>query len=141
MRMLLYSIADEMFASPLGAILESLDSPDVSPIPGSDEHALGVVNVRGRRIAAYSPSSALNVSPGAAAGAALVIDGTPSPVALLVTDVDDVLEVDAGEIRIAPGSENPDGVLIGVFHRDGRLVSVVDPLAIRDACLAAGAKR
>lgn len=141
MRVLLYSIADEMFASPLATIVESLDSPEVSPVPGSDEHALGVVDVRGRRIPAYSPSCALNVPLGAAAGAALVIGGAPSPIALLVTDVDDILEVDASEIRIAPGSEDPDGVLLGVFHRNGRIVSVVDPLAIRDKCLAAGAGR
>lgn len=141
MRVLLYSIADELFASPLASIIESLDTPVVRPMPGADDHAMGVLDFRGRHIAAYSPSCALNVSIAGAPGAALVIEGSPSPIAFLVTDVDDVLEVDPSEIRIAPGSEDPDGVLLGVFQHDGKLVSLVDAVAVRDACLAAGAKR
>jgi Chemotaxis signal transduction protein len=141
MRVLLYSIADELFASPLATIVESLDSPSVLPMPGADEHAIGVLEVRGRHIAAFSPSCALNVALGAPAGAALVIEGSPSPIAFLVSDVDDVFDVDATEIRTGPGCEDPDGILLGVFQHEGKLVSLVDALAIRDACLAAGAKR
>lgn len=60
---------------------------------------------------------------------------------LLISDVDDVIEIDATEIRIAPGSDDHDGVMLGVFQHNGRLVSVVDPLAVRDVTLAAGARR
>lgn len=141
MRVLLYSIADEQFASPLATIEESLDCPVVRPMPGANEYAVGVVDVRGRRIAAYSPSVALNVSLVEPHRAALVIAGPPAPIALLITDVDDVVEIDPSELRIAPGSDEADGILLGVFQHAGRLVSVVDPLAIRDACLAAGATR
>lgn len=141
MRVLLYSIGDELFASPLATIAESLDHPVVRPMPGSDEHAVGVVDLRNRRIAAYSPTVALNVSLTGEPAAALVIDGQTAPIALLVSDVDDVVEVDPSEIRIAPGSEDHDGILLGVFQHAGKLVSVVDPLAIRDACLAERARR
>lgn len=141
MRVLLYSIADELFASPLATIEESVDQPLVRAMPGSDEHALGVVDLRGKRICAYSPAAALNVKLDAAPGAALVIDGPPTQIALLISDVDDVVEVDPTEIRSAPGSDAHDGILLGVFHHAGRLVSLVDPLAIRDACLSSGAAR
>jgi chemotaxis signal transduction protein len=140
MRVLLYSIADEIFASPLATIELSVDKPDVRPMPGADDHALGVVDVRGRRIAAYSPKAALNVDLVEPAGAALVIESGGAPMVLLISDVDDVIEIDATGIRIAPGSDDHDGVLLGVFQHGGRLISLVDPLAIRDVTLAAGAR-
>jgi chemotaxis signal transduction protein len=141
MRVLLYSVGDELFASPLSAIVESLDRPTVLPMPGADDHAVGVIDLRGRRIAAYSPAAALNVSISESAGAALVLEGDTTAIALLISDVDDVLEIDPTEIRNAPGSDHADGVLLGVFQHGGRLVSVVDPHAIRDVCLGAGARR
>lgn len=141
MRVLVYSIAEELFGSPLASIEQSIDTPSVRPMPGADEHAVGVVDVRGRRIAAYSPKAALNVDLIEPAGAALIIESGGAPMALLISDVDDVLEIDAREIRTAPGSDDHDGVLLGVFHHAGRLISIVDPLAIRDVTLAAGARR
>lgn len=141
MRVLLYSIADEQFASPLATIEESIDCPAIRPIPGATDHAVGVIDVRGRRIAAYSPTIALNVELTGPHGAALVIEGPPAPIALLISDVDDVVEFDPSELRIAPGADSADGILLGVFQHAGRLVSVVDPHAIRDACLSAGAVR
>ena len=137
MRSISIRIADEQFASPLATIEESLDCPVVRPMPGANEHAVGVVDVRGRRIVAYSPSVALNVSLAGPHGAALVIAGPPAPIALLVSDVDDVVEIDPSELRIAPGSDEADGILLGVFQHAGRLVSVVDPHAIRDARISA----
>ena len=140
MRVLVYSIADELFASPLASIEQSIDAPNVRPIPGADDHAVGVVEVRGRSIAAYSPRAALNVELIEPAAAALLIESGGSPMVLLISDVDDVIEIDASDIRIAPGSDDHDGVLLGVFQHHGRLVSVVDPQAIRDLTLGVGAR-
>jgi purine-binding chemotaxis protein CheW len=141
MRALLYSVGVETFASPLSALEESIDHPLVRPMPGADEHAVGVIDVRGRRIAAYSPLAALNVSLEGEAGAALVIGGDAAAIALLISDVDDVVEIDPTEIRTAPGSDDADGILLGVFRHGGKLVSVVDPYAIHELCLSAGARR
>lgn len=141
MRVLLFSIGEELFASPLATIAESLDEPQIKPMPGAGDHAVGVIDLRGRKIPAYSPSVALKVSPEEKAGAALVIGEDSACIALLISDVDDVLEVDPSEIRMAPGSEDPDGILLGVFQHEGRLVSFVDSDAIRDACHGSGAKR
>jgi len=133
---LLFSVGKEMFASPLSTVEESVDRPAVHPMPGSDSNALGVVDLRGRRLAAYSPAGCLNAPLGGDAGAALIIGDGPSAIALLVTDVDDVVEIDPRGIRVAPGSEDADGILLGIFKRGGRLVSVVDPHAIREFCLS-----
>ena len=143
MRVLLYTIANELFASPLATIEETIDRPQVRSMPGSDEHAVGVVDVRGRRIAAYSPKAALRVELGEEAGAGLIIGSGAGAMILLISDVDDVIELDATAIRPAPGSDDHDGVLLGVFQHHDKLVSVVDPLAIRDASLSAvtGARR
>lgn len=141
MRVLLFSVGDEQFAAPLATVEESLDRPPVRAMPGADDHTLGVVDLRGRRIVAYSPVASLNVPLGGDAGAALVIGGDAAPIALLVSDVDDTLEIDPADIRVAPGSDDLDGVLLGVFQHEGRLVSMVDPYAIREVCLAAGARR
>ncbi len=141
MRILLFSVGSELFAAPLSAVEESLDTPVVRPMPGSDDHALGVCELRGRHIAAYSPAAPLNVSLDGEAGAALVLGGDSASIVLLVSDVDDVVEIDPSEIRIAPGSNDPDGILLGVFQHGGKLVSFVDPHAISDFCLASGARR
>lgn len=139
MRALLFSVGSELFAAPLSALEETIDHPRVRSVPGTDEHARGVVVVRGRRIAAYSAAVPLRVELEGEPGAALVIGGEP-PIALLISDVDDVLEVDPAAIRMAPGAEDADGVLLGVVQHGGRLVSVVDPRAIRDVSLSAGAR-
>ena len=142
MRVLLFSVGDELFAAPLIAILESLDNPRVLPVPGADDHARGVLDLRGRRVAAYSPAAALNIDLTGEPGAALLLesDGDGPPIALLISDVDDVLDVDEADVRAAPGAADPDGILLGVIQLGGRLVSLVDPAAIREVCLAAKAR-
>jgi chemotaxis signal transduction protein len=141
MKVLLFSVDDELFASPLSALCESVDEPLVHAMPGAGHHAIGVLDLRGRRIPAFSPETPLNVAIEGKPGAALVIGDDAAFIALLVSDVNDVLEVDPSEIRIAPGSDDADGILLGVFQHEGKLVSLVDPDAIRDACLATGARR
>jgi purine-binding chemotaxis protein CheW len=141
-RVLLFSVGDELFAAPLIAIAESVDHPRVLPVPGADNHARGVIDLRGRRIAAYSPAAALNVDLAGEPGAALLLegDGDETPIALLVSDVDDVVDFDEAGVRAAPGPADPDGILRGVIQLGGRLVSLVEPAAIREACLAVKAR-
>lgn len=141
MRALLFSAGPEHFAAPLASVSETVDSPRVHPVPGSDEDAPGVIDLRGRRVPAYAPSSGLNLRLEGPAAAALIIGEGESAIALLVSEVHDVLDLDAAEQLAVPGGVDAAGVVVGVVNRDGKLISVVDMTALRDACRAARARR
>lgn len=141
MRILLFSVGDEQFAAPVGDVEESIDHPSVISVPGCDEHARGVIDVRGRCICAYSPLAALDIDVDGDPGAALILGGKSTPIALLVSDVDDILDIDESTVRRVPGAGDSDDVLLGVIQREGRLVSLVDPEAIRELTLSSAVKR
>ncbi len=141
MRILLFSVGGERFGAPVEGVEESIDRPTVLAVPGSDERARGVIDVRGHRIPAYSPKAAFDIDLEGDAGAALILGGKSAPIALLVSDVEDILDVDDDAIHASPLRGGADEVLVGVIQREGRLISLVDPDAIRDVTLSHVAKR
>jgi chemotaxis signal transduction protein len=56
-------------------------------------------------------------------------------VGVAVDDVDDVITLDLATVRPSPGTEDPDGVLLGVVRQGNELIAIVDPDAIVATCL------
>ena len=133
--LLLFSVGRELFATPLSAVEEAIELAEIRPIPEMSASMLGVTELRGRMIPIYSPSRSLGVDLGAAPAAALIVHTGERRIALAVDDVEDVLELDLTELRDAPGTDDLDGVLVGVARRGKALVAVVDGESLVVACL------
>jgi len=134
--LLLFRVGRELFATPLAAIDEAVELEEVRAIPEMPASMLGVTDLRGRMIPIYSPARSLGVELGAAPAAALVVRAGERRMALAVDDVEDVLDVDLGTLRDAPGSDDADGVLAGVVRHGRTLVAVLDGESLVAACLS-----
>lgn len=133
--LLLFRVGHELFAAPLASVEEAVELPAIRHLPEMADDMLGMFALRGRMMPIYSPSRPLGVSLGAAPTAALVVRAGAQRVALAVDDVDDVLDLDLGTLRDAPGVEDADGILLGVARRGRDLVAVLDGDALVAACL------
>lgn len=133
--LLLFRVGHELFAAPLRSVDEVVELPAIRHLPEMADDMLGMFALRGRMIPIYSPSRALGVSLGATPTAALVVRAGAHRVALAVDDVDDVLDLDLGTLRDAPGVDDADGILLGVARRGRDLVAVLDGDALVVACL------
>ena len=132
--LLLFRVGRERFAVRLCDVEEALESPVIHPIPERAREMLGVCALRGRLVPVYAPSRVLGVTLDAHA-VALVFPFGDKRIAIAVDDVDDVFTMKTAALRDAPGTDDTDGVLVGVTRRDGRLVSVLDATALVTACL------
>lgn len=122
---LLFRVAGESFAAPLGDVEEAVDVGALHDLPGANGALRGVVLVRERLLPAYVPAAALGVMP-LAGGTALVIRRGDVRVAVLVDDVDDVITVREGELQAAPSGGAAMGVVRGVVRHASQLVALVD---------------
>ena len=133
--LLRFRIGSERFALRLAEVEEAVESPELHPLPEMRRDLLGVCALRGRLVPVYAATQPLGVRLDTP-GIALVLAGLVRPIAIAVDDVEDVFTLTAAALRPAPGTEDPDGVLVGVTRHNGRLVSVLDGAALAAACLA-----
>jgi purine-binding chemotaxis protein CheW len=133
--LLTFHVGRERFATSLGSIEEAVERPDVYRVPEMPETMLGVFSLRGRLIPVCSPMRALGVELVALEPTVLLMRAGTRRVGVAVDDVDDVIALDLATIRPSPGTEDPDGVLLGVVRQGNELIAIVDPDAIVATCL------
>ncbi|MBI2795594.1 MAG: purine-binding chemotaxis protein CheW [Gemmatimonadetes bacterium] len=133
--LLRFRVGRERFALRLAEVEEAVESPELHPIPEAPREMLGVVALRGRLVPVYAPARALGVRLDTPS-IALVLAGLVRPIGIAVDDVEDVFTMAAAALRPAPGTDDPDGVLLGVTRHGRRLVSVLDGAALAAACTA-----
>ena len=133
--LLRFRVGSERFALRLSEVEEAVESPVLHPLPEMRRGLLGVCALRGRLVPVYAPSQPLGVRLDTPT-VALVLAGLARPLAIAVDDVEDVFTLTAAELRGAPGTDDPDGVLLGVTRHRNRLVSVLDGAALAAACIA-----
>ena len=133
--LLTFHVGRERFATSLGSIEEAVERPDVYRVPEMPETMLGVFSLRGRLIPVCSPMRALGVELAGAEPTVLLMRVGARRVGVAVDDVDDVIMLNLAAIRPAPGTEDPDGVLLGVVRQGDELIAIVDPDAIVATCL------
>ena len=133
--LLTFHVGRERFATSLGSIEEAVERPDVYRVPEMPETMLGVFSLRGRLIPVCSPMRALGVELAGAEPTVLLMRVGARRVGVAVDDVDDVIMLNLAAIRSAPGTEDSDGVLLGVVRQGNDLIAIVDPDAIVATCL------
>ncbi len=140
-RLLVFRLGAELFGVELGTVSEVVDAPPVRPVPDAPATMLGVAALRDGLIPILDPRGALNLHGSASpspdgrrgSGAALVFDVGGRRVGLAVDDVVDVMTLERGALRHAPGVDAGDRILRGVLRRNTDLIGVLDAPALLTA--------
>lgn len=133
--LLMFRIGDELFATDLASVEEAVALPEIHHLPEMPAAMLGAFNLRGRLTPVYSPSHVIGVPLRGEAQAALLVRSGTRRLGLAVDDVEDVFQVDFATVREAPGTDDVDGILLGVAHHGQELVAIVDAEALVAACV------
>ena len=133
--LLMFRIGEELFATDLASVEEAVTLPEIHHLPEMPVAMLGAFNLRGRLTPVYSPSQVIGVPLRGAAQAALLVRSGTRRLGLAVDDVEDVFQVDLATVREAPGTDDADGILLGVAHHGKELVAIVDAEALVAACV------
>jgi len=134
-------VGAERFALPATVVHELIDAPAVTWVPGGGAGVLGQLRYRFRTVTAFDAAGALGVPRGDGPGAALILRDAARRIAIIVDDVEDLVNVEPSRVLPLPPGTDPDGLLAGVYIWEGAanvLVSVVrgEPFLARVAAHA-----
>lgn len=144
-RYLSFSLGGEEYAIALLAVKEVIAVPEVTPIPFTPPHFLGIMNLRGQVISVIDFRAKLGIKPAATSETAVIIcDLSPLCLGVVVDSINSVvapIEKDIAEKPTIQSSRNTE-YITGVFKRDKSLVLLIDlakALSVEDLqAMAAG---
>jgi purine-binding chemotaxis protein CheW len=128
--LLIASLAGRRIAFPATAVEAVVELEGITPAPGAAPHVAGLSALRSRVLTVIDALAALELGrrgDGAACDA-IVVPCDGHTYALIVDDVEDVVEADGQRSPIAaPVGAGWDRVAIGTVEADGELFLLVDP--------------
>lgn len=128
-RFLCFSLADENFAMPLLAVKEVIGMPEVTPVPHSPAHFIGVMNLRGQIISIVDMRKVLGAKTETTGETCVIIcDLNPIVVGAVVSSVNNVLNVAEHELDQKPDIQSSRAAefVRSVINREDKLVLLVD---------------
>ena len=128
-RFLSFSLGTEEYAIPLLSVREVIAMPEITPVPQTPAHFLGIMNLRGQVISVMDLRAKLTIKPNPSAETAIIIcDLKPSSVGVVVDSINSVLSPSAEEISERPEiqSSRATEYIQGVFRHQDRLVLLLD---------------
>ena len=130
-QLLVFRVANELFGVELSTAEEALDMPTLHRLPEMPSGMLGVFTLRNALVSVFEPDELLGIRCRQAA-TAVVLCGGDRRIAIATDDVDDVVTIDLGSVRTAPGAatRTEEGPLLGIVHRDSDLVALLDAEAL-----------
>lgn len=97
-RLVVFRVADLVFAVEAAAVKEVLPRRRATRIPGADDAVEGLINVRGRLVTLVNARRALNHPPGSCDGPIILLDVGAQTAGLAVDDVLDLFSVAYDEL-------------------------------------------
>jgi len=130
-QLLVFRVANELFAVELSTAEEALDMPRLHRLPEMPPGMLGVFTLRNALVSVFEPDALLGIRCRQPA-TAVVFCGGDRRIAIATDDVDDVVTIDLRAVRSAPGvaTRTEEGPLLGIVHRDSDLVALLDAQAL-----------
>lgn len=142
-RYLCFSLGAEEFAIPLLVVKEVIGVPEVTSVPQTPSHFLGIMNLRGSVISVLDLRQKLGVKPGANVETTVIIlDLGDYNLGVVVDCVNSVLPLSSDQIGEKPVVESNKSTdyIVGVFRKDERLVLLLDiakALSVEDRSVVA----
>lgn len=128
-RFLNFSLGPEEFAIPLLSVREVIAVPEMTPIPHTPAHFLGIMNLRGQVISVIDLRKKFNITAKSSEETTVVIlDLKPQALGVVVDSVNSVLAPKAEEIMDKPSIESSKNTeyIMGVYRKDSKLVLLID---------------
>lgn len=126
---LCFSLGVEEFAIPLLSVREVLGLPEVTPVPQTPTHFLGIMNLRGRVISVMDLRTKLAIKPAVNTETAVIIlDSGGFNVGMVVDQVNSVQEILPEELAPKPTLESgkANEYVVGVYKKEDHLILMLD---------------
>ncbi|MBH9575468.1 chemotaxis protein CheW [Inhella proteolytica] len=136
-RVLTFSLAGADYALDLRWVREIRTPETPTPLPGQPPAVLGVTNLRGDMVPLLCLRTQLQqAAPTQGSGAVVVVQLPRGLLGLLVDAVQDVRELDAGDLRPPPFPQGRAAHLLGLYQTGRQPLQLLDPMALAsDAAL------
>lgn len=142
-RYLSFSLGQEDYAVPLLDVKEVIAMPDVTPIPFTPPHFLGIMNLRGQVISVLDLRTKMGIKPsGSGETAVIICDLASVSLGIVVDSINSVIAPSSSELSDKPEmiqSKNSD-YISGVYRDEKKLVLLIDiakALGVEDLAVAA----
>lgn len=142
-RYLSFSLGAEEYAIPLLVVKEVIAVPEITHVPFTPAHFLGIMNLRGQIISVVDLRLKFGIKPESSDETAVIIcDLAPLALGIVVDSINAVVAPLASEVAAKPDVQSSRGTeyITGVFHKDRKLVLLLDigkALGVEDIQLAA----
>ncbi len=136
-----FAVGAQGYGLPIERVQEVLNGVPVEPVPGTSAVVVGVINLRGSVVTVLDLRSCLDSSQAQANGrdpaaryCIIVLDLGGELFGLCVDSVAEVLKLPTAAIKPAPRVGDADGSARaqGLFSRNGRLLTLLDPESLLD---------
>lgn len=128
-RYLSFSLGEEEYAIPLLAVREVIAMPEVTPIPFTPPHFLGIMNLRGQVISVIDLRTKLGITPKSKQEMAVIIcDLSTVSLGIVVDSINHVVSPSASELSGKPdiqGTKNSD-YISQVYRSKDALILLID---------------
>jgi purine-binding chemotaxis protein CheW len=125
-----FHLGDEIYGIDVLQVQEVLRITEISPVPGSPDYVLGIINLRGNVVTVIDARHRFGLPPKDIDDASriIVVDAFEKVIGLLVDNVSEVAYVPNAQIETAPnvGADDGDKFVSGVSNREGGLLIMVD---------------
>lgn len=128
-RFLSFSLGQEEYAIPLLSVKEVIALPEITPVPQTPPHFLGIMNLRGQVISVMDLRAKLSIKPNTSGETAIIIcDLKPNSVGVVVDAINSVLSPSRQEISDKPEikSQRNTEYIKGVFRHQEKLILLLD---------------
>ncbi|MBX9704403.1 MAG: chemotaxis protein CheW, partial [Silvanigrellaceae bacterium] len=128
-RYLRFSLGSEEYAIPLLSVKEVIAVPDITPIPYTPPHFLGIMNLRGQVISVIDLRLKLNIKSSQSQETAIIIcDIHPYCVGIVVDSINSVITAKAEELSEKPqiqSTKNTD-FITEIYNNSENLIVLID---------------
>jgi purine-binding chemotaxis protein CheW len=128
-RYLCFTLGQEEYAVPLLSVREVIALPDITPVPQTPAHFLGIMNLRGQVISVMDLRVKLSIKPSdTAENAVIICDIKPNSVGVVVDSINSVINPASDQISEKPeiqGQKNTDYIQ-AVYREKERLILLLD---------------
>ncbi len=128
-RYLSFTLGAEEYAIPLLTVREVIAVPEVTPIPFTPPHFLGIMNLRGQVISIVDLRQKLGIKPQPVSETAVIIcDLAPLCLGVVVDSINSVLLPRAEELSAKPDiqSSKATDYITQIYRKDKKLVLLLD---------------
>jgi purine-binding chemotaxis protein CheW len=146
-RYLCFNLGSEGFSLPLLAVREVIGVPEITAVPQTPAHFLGIMNLRGLIISVLDLRIKMGIKPIVSDETAVIIlDLGDYNLGVVVDQVNAVIQLAENEISEKPhmDSSKINDSVTGVFRKDDRLVLLLDiakALSVEDRSVLSKSKQ